>query len=416
MWCVAFALVVVGVVADTANCTNYALASVTDSGFNWLIKGNSTERYDNVSVICASASNPARDNLNQRLSDLVNACVPAGVGSTTSALGVMVSLLNTVMCEQKTDANQLRYCLLSLLPLFDMTYFLSLASGGGTTFTIPPLQPVGDDLDRQTAMCVSPVCVAYVENLASSLLSQLPPSPAASTASDFIRGTVSRMRCGCTGVANPCESSVVTSSLISNTGGVQSFVEATACDSHGMPTDCARTWITCENVPPPQCAKPCAPGNIATVNFQINNLDWNCLQTLLAGNTLKIIRADVLANIPGLLDTDFECACGAVATSATGTQCTCNVTCATLALVQNVDLVKRFASLATNAAALVIPTPNLDKAVTTCKVVPSNFSFGSSFQLLSATTTLPKAVDTSASSTSLVGLSVVAVLFTSLVV
>jgi len=317
-----------------------------------------------------------------------------------------------VMCEQKTDS-QLRYCLLSLLPLFDMNYFLSLASGGGTTFTIPPLQPVGDSTDRQTAMCVSPVCVAYVENLASSLLSQLPPSPASAVASDFIRGTVSRMRCGCTGVANPCEGSVMTKNLISSSGGVNSFIDSADCDSNGIPTACARTWITCEIVPPPAGAKPCAPGNSANVKFAINNLDWNCLQTLLAGNTLKIIRADVLANIPGLLDTDFDCSCGAEVAPATGTVCTCNVTCATLALVQNVDLDKRFLTLASNAAALVIPTPNLDKATSTCKVVPNGFSFGSSFQLLSAQTTEAKATDTSASSTLAVGLSVLASLFVS---
>jgi len=323
--------------------------------------------------------------------------VPAGTDSTTSALGVMVGLLNSVLCEQKGDnIEEVRYCILSLLPLFDLNYFLGLASGG--SFTVPPLQPVGDDPDRQSAMCVSSVCVGFVENIASSLLAKLPATPTAAAASDIIRGTVSCMRCGCTGVENPCEGTTVTTALISSSSGSQSLIESAACDTNGMITECARTWINCENVPPPQCAQPCAKGSLATVQFVIQNLDWNCLQTLLTTATMKIIRADVIANVKGLLDTDFDCDCGVATAPTTGTQCTCNVTCSTLALVKNVDLTTSFGNLTELAAALVIPTPNLDKATSTCKLVPNDFSFGSSFQVVSVKTNFPQGAQSSGAS------------------
>jgi len=331
---------------------------------------------------------------------------------------VMVSLLNSVLCEQKSDiiVPTARYCVLSLLPLFDFNYFIGLATGGGTTFTVPPLRPVADEEthDRQTAMCESPICVAFVENLASTLLARLPVSDTVVAASAFIRGTVSRMRCGCSGVENPCHSGVVENALIATTNGVRAFADGQGCDANGMVTECARTWITCDDVPPPVCAKPCVKGDIATIKFGITNLDWTCLQTALAGNTMKILRADVIANVKGLLDTDFDCTCEVAVAPAAGTVCTCDVTCKLLNLVKNVDLVSSFGSLKRLATALVIPTPNLDKA-STCKVITGDQSFGSSFVVLSTSTNFGTMADNSAAHPLLVGLSVVASLCLSLV-
>jgi hypothetical protein len=253
-------------------------------------------------------------------------------------------------------------------------------------------------------MCESPICNAFVENLAATVVAQLPIGPNTQAAADLIRGTVSRMRCGCTGIDAPCYSTVVTKELLVDTAGVKSFVESKACDAGGMLTACARTWVTCENVPPPVCAKPCAKDSIATITFNLKNLNYACLVTKVP-DVLKTVRADILAVVPGLLDGDFTCACDTAPAPTVGTQCTCEVTCAGLAILRNInfpgnlDLLKKFATLA------VVPAPTLDKEASTCKIVNDAFSFGSSFELVSLETNYPQ--PNSASSISLVGLWIV---------
>lgn len=356
-------------VSVTADCTSAGLAAYTDPYFNWLITGTNAQRESNVTAICASADNTARTNFNARLNEVATACVPAGTDFDTSAFGIMISLLNKVICEQK----QVRYCILSLLPLFDMNYFLSLSQGN---FQIPPLSAVAGSADRQAALCASNICSSYIENIVPGLLTNLPSSAAATIAAEFIRGTVSRMRCGCTGKVNPCYSTKVTADLINN----GSLVETNACDASGLPTECARTWITCENVPPPKCEKPCTKKNIATIGFVLGNLNYDCLNT--AANLL-LLKSDVMANVPGLLKDDFECVCGASVAPKTGTTCTCNVTCGNLGKI--LSLADKFAALQARATALVVATPTLDKLLSTCKVNPDSASFGSSFEVTAAT-------------------------------
>jgi hypothetical protein len=296
--------------------------------------------------------------------------------------------------------------------LFDLPYFLQLSQAGD--FVAPSLQSVGDDADRQKAMCASSICNAFIENNASALVAQLPVSPETETASNFIRTTVSRMRCGCAVRTKACASTKEKELLITDTSGVKSFIEATTCDDKGALMACARTWVNCENVPLPACARTCTQGNLASIKFRVKNLDWQCLQTKLTTTTFQTIREDVIANVPGLLHTDFGCECDAATAPKTGTECTCNVTCNALSAVRNLDLSGTLSIFEKHVAAVVIPTPTLDKIASVCRITPGITSFGDSFELISLETNFPSD-KTSASSTLVLGLSVVASLCISLV-
>jgi hypothetical protein len=318
-----------------------------------------------------------------------------------------MNMLNTVLCKQKAEKDApLRYCILSLLPLFDLPYFFSLASGAAPK--PPGLANVANSVDRQSLMCESPVCNAFVENLASSVVGQLPDGPNTQAAADFIRGVVSRMRCGCTGIEAPCYKDTVTNGFILDSAGVKSFAEGKACEANGVMSACARTWHNCEAVPKPSCAKPCDKASIATVKFNLKNLNYTCLVEK-ATDVLKTVRADALAFVSGLLDEDITCECSA---GTAGTQCTCIVTCTALATLRNMNLAGNLNILKKLADVAVVPTPNLDKAASACKITPDGLSFGNTFELVSVETSFP---DEGASSTLFVGASVAFSLFLSLV-
>lgn len=370
---IAFGLLAVGV---QGSCTTDGIDALGDPYFNWIIKGSNDERSNNVSAICASADNTARTNFNARLKTLLTSCVPAGTNVNTSAFGVTAALLDRVLCVQKGDVA--RYCVLSLLPLFDQNYFFQLATG---SIQVPPLAPVLDVIsEKYQAMCASDVCSSFIENIVPGLLTRLPDTPEATIAAEFIRKTVNRMRCGCVGKVDPCQSTRVRDALIKD----GRFIETAACNADGIPTECARNWITCEEIPVPTCAKQCTQRNLATIKFTLKNLDYACVTT---NNALALIKRDVTANVPGLLVDDFTCACGAAVAPAVGTTCECNVTCANLATLQNLDLTKQFALLSTRATAITVFTPSLDKLLATCKIsaTAEDSSIGSSFVLESAT-------------------------------
>lgn len=370
-----FALVSGVVVLVSGTCQQAGLAALTDPAFGWLPSGTSAERADKVASICASDTNPDRTAFNARLDDLNTQCASQ---QANSPLGLTLQLLNTVLCEKKGTPQH--FCVLSLLPLFDINYFLSLQGGDMRT---PSLQAVADDLERQKAMCVSSECNAYLESIVPTLLSNM---TAGSPEATFIRGTVNRMRCGCAVPNVPCFSTTSTQQLVHDNGaGELSLIDAQACDGTGVVAACARSFVNCESIPLPKCARPCAVGDLATVKFGIKNLNWECLRGELASLALPTIKADVIANVPGLLDSDFGCECAAAAAPATGTQCTCHVTCNALTALKNFDIAARLATLQKHAAAVVVPLPNIDSKVNAnCKFTADDLSFGSSFQLISA--------------------------------
>lgn len=389
-----------------ATCTEDLLAGLADPGFSWLVSGTVAQRKANVTVICASDVNDAKTNFNTRLTSITTACAPAGAAGQVSAFGLTSNLLNTVLCEKKGDD----YCLLSMLPLFDMSYFVSLSQAD---YKSPPLQPVADSPERQAAMCAAPLCNAYIENMASSLLANLPDTNETDPAASFVRATVSRMRCGCAVMATPCAGTTATNELIVDNSGVKTLIESKACDTNGVLTACARTWVNCESVSPPACARSCNDGILSTIVFRIKNLNWACAQSLLSTDTLRTIRNDVIANVPGLLHTDFSCECGAATAPSTGTQCSCTINCLPLALVKNLNLTGALALLKAKANALVIPTPHIDGAARSCQLSPNLLSFGSSFELVSVQSNFPTS-EPSSSSTLVVGLSVAATVSMSL--
>lgn len=360
-----------------ADCQSVAFGASSDPYFAWLISGTNDQRAANVSAVCAPQPNTAKTNFDNKLNELINACVPNGTDVSTSAFGVVASLLNKVMCERKTDVGALRYCILSLLPLFDVPYLFTLSQGN---FQPPPLSTVAQSLDRQGAMCISNVCNSFIENIVPGLLSTLPATSAAVIAGDLVRSTVSSMRCGCVGKTTPCHHPSVTGALLKD--GV--FVDAVACDANGRPTECARNHMNCNaSIAPPNCVKPCPLKVVASINFTLENLNYDCLAN--AGNIEANIKSDVIANVPGLLRDDFTCACSASVAPAVGTTCSCNVTCAGLLALKDVDLPIQFASLATRASAIVVPTPTLDKLLpASCKITSNTDSYGSSFKLLGA--------------------------------
>jgi len=313
--------------------------------------------------------------------------------------------------EKKKEVDGDHFCILSLLALFDLPYFLGLATAASATALKPPsLQPVADSAgdrlnDRQAAMCASSLCNAHIESSAAKLLLLLPELNQNTVAADFIRGTVSRPRCGCA-VVTPCESSLAKADLIVDNGGAQALADK-ACDANGVLSACGRTWVNCENVPPPACAKPCNGGNLAVVNFRLQNLNWTCVTTN-TGDALKTLRTDVIDNVPGLLDTDFSCECSASASPNTGTECKCTVACMSLATVQHLNLDGALTKLQKHATGGAVATAALDKAVKTCKLTKDNLSFGSSFVLTGVENNFPKAPpnsEKSASSTLVMGFS-----------
>jgi len=400
------ALVLLGAANVVAlDCTTQAGLSLGDPSFSWLVSGSSADRKGNITAICASPSNPARDDFESKLSTFQAACVPPG--GESSAIALTLDLLNTILCEQKQDNGILHYCVLSVLPLFDLGYFFQLSQSGGN-YPPPPLQPVGDDPDRQGTMCLSSVCNAHVEQVASSLLAVIPPS--SPLAAQFIRNVVSRTRCGCAVEQVACQNTAMTNALTTaSSTGARTFIESQACDANGVLTACARTWVNCENVPLPACAHTCTPGHsLANITFVLKNLDYTCLQTQLTTNVLQTVQSDVIVNVAGLLQTDFSCTCGAATGTNTGTQCNCLITCAALNVVKNLNLPKNLGNLTKHADALVIPTPNLDKQViASCQITQNNESFGSSFQILSLETNFPAPTENSAS-TLIFGMSFVA--------
>jgi hypothetical protein len=373
----------IGVTAQ--QCMNQAFAALSDPYFAWLVKGTASERSSNVTAICASATNPARDGFNKALDDFKTACIPAG--DQTSAIALTLNLLNTLLCSTQPNDNAGNdYCLLSLLPLFDSTYFAGLATGG--VATPPPLQPVSDDKERFGPLCASTLCNAFIEKEASALLLKLPPGSDPSAA-NFIRKVTSSNRCACAVKNTPCYGNAVAGGLIGDNGGAKSFIEGKACDSNGILSACARTWVNCENVPLPTCGKPCADGILATVSFRVKNLNYTCVQEKLIDQAIHHIKADVIANLPGLLHTDFDCECSASASPNTGTECKCTVKCLPLATLLNFDLAAIIAKLKKVATALVVPMSRTDDKAPSCQLVQVLASFGSSFELLSVTTNLP---------------------------
>jgi hypothetical protein len=375
------ALVALGVGLAAADCSGEAVNALGDASFSWLLTGNSDARRTAVTNICASPSNPARDSFNARLTTLTTACIQ----SQTSAFGLTVNLLNAVLCEKHGPVGaDPQFCVLSLLPLFDLSYFMSLSTGAA--FVPPPLGPVADTPDRQNAMCGSSVCNAFIETMASNLIAQMPNSPETAVAAGFIRGTVSQMRCGCAVRTTSCFSTKERATLIVDTTATPTFIEANACDATtGALTACARTWANCQAVQMPACARTCTAGDIATIKFRIKNLNYDCLKTQLGAEFLGTIKTDVIAMVPGLLASDFGCSC----VGGVGTECTCSVTCTALHLVRNLDLAGTLDILKVLAAAGFLPTPKLDELVSTCKLTPDLLSFGTSFELVSASTNFP---------------------------
>jgi len=378
-----------------------------------LLGGTAADRKGNVTAICQPAPNAARDYFNQKLSDVTTACIPASVGGQTSAFGVTLKLLDTVLCEQRAPVGgELRYCVLSILPLFDMLYFVNLATSG--VLNPPSLATVAASLDRQTAMCESSVCNAFVEQTASATISNLPQGPNTAAAADYIRTTVNRMRCGCSVLDKPCHHPTVSSELIEvDANGKRQFKAGKGCGEDGQMTACARVFHVCEKVPKPTCEKPCTKRDIATVVFNLKNLNYDCLLTAIpAPATLDTIKADVIANIPGLTLSDFDLTCGVNPAPGTGTQCKLVITCSSLVTLANMNFPLNLVTLQKHAAALVVYAPAIDQAVfATCKIVPNADSFGYGFEIVSLET---KFTEDSAASTLLVGVSVASSLLLSL--
>lgn len=368
-----FALTSAAAVVVSATCQEAGYGAIADPAFSWLPSGTSAERAAKVASICASETNSDRTAFNTRLNDLSTQC-SAG---QNSSFGLTIQLLNTVLCQQRGQPQH--YCILSLLPLFDLGYFASLQGGD---MSPPSLQAVADDSDRQQTMCVSSECNAYLESVAPSVLSSV---PADSPQAKFVRSVVSRMRCGCAVPNVPCYSSAITKDLVNDNGaGVKTLIDAQGCDGKGVVTACARSFVNCESFPAPKCARTCASGDLATVKFAVRNLNWECLQGILGSLSLPTIKADVIANVPGLLDSDFGCDCAAAAAPGKGTECTCHVTCNALAILKNFDITARLATLKRHAAALVLPLPSIDTlANASCKLTLDDVSFGSSFELIS---------------------------------
>jgi hypothetical protein len=293
-----------------------------------------------------------------------------------------------------------------------MLYFVNLATSG--VLNPPSLATVAASLDRQTAMCESSVCNSFVEQLASATISNLPQGENTAAAADYIRTTVNRMRCGCSVLEQPCHHPAVSGELIEkDSAGKQQFKPGKGCDDNGQMTACARVFHICEKIPKPTCEKPCTKKDIATVVFNLKNLDYNCLLTALpAPATLDTIKADVIANIPGLTLSDFELTCGVNPAPGTGTQCKLVITCGSLATIRNMNFPLNLVTLQRHAAALVVFAPAIDQAAAnTCKIVPNTESFGYGFEIVSLET---KFTEDSAASTLLVGVSVVSSLVLSL--
>jgi len=372
-------------VAVSADCLGTATAYLQDPDFAWIIKGTSAERSGNVSKLCAATPNAALDKFDAQLDNLTMACVPGGVATDTTGLAMALSMMKTILCEQRAN----NYCILSFLPLFDLNYMLQVSSASG--FVKPVLKEVLDNGDRTGAMCHSSECYYFVEQKAQELLLALPPTAPADLANN-VRYTVSRMRCGCWDTSTPCQNSANTDALVKCDANGCAFTPA-ACDNSGMISTCARNFMTCEHMAPPICSQPCNEGEIAKVSFALTNLDWDCFSNALSstpGAAIGAVKADIEANIRALCDKDFLVTCN-VNTAGHGTQCDVTVNCLNLAAIPELNLAGAIAYLTKHAHAAVVATPNIDAlaASATCEVTPDAVGQWNHFALLSTSVTLP---------------------------